>query len=125
MYPATLFDGRQLSAESPTTAIVRHSFSMRTIVSGELRDIAREPHRVKLLQRMNVGSVLRFARSDRFDECLRASHRRHARHVVLQRRASNRLFIVVRSTTKGCIDYEGDRDSTRGVAIQRAVRDDD
>src|ERR1041385_4184910 len=109
MYPATLFDGRQLSDESPTTAIVRHSFNMRRIVSEELRDIAREPHRVKFLQRMNVGGALRFARGDRFDEGLCTSHRRHARHVVLQRRASNRLFVVVRSTTEGCVDNEGDR----------------
>jgi hypothetical protein len=40
MYPETLFDGREGSDESPTTAIVRHSSSMRRIVSGELIPIA-------------------------------------------------------------------------------------
>src|SRR3954447_8662459 len=35
MYPETLFDGREGSDESPTTAIVRHSSSMRRIVSLE------------------------------------------------------------------------------------------
>ena len=64
-------------------------------------------HRVEILQRMHVGSAVRLARSDSFDERLRTRHRRHTRHSVLQRRATNRLFVVVRSSTKGRIDYEG------------------
>jgi len=36
MYAETLFDARKGSDDSPTTAIVRHSSSMRRIVSGEL-----------------------------------------------------------------------------------------
>src|SRR5215813_13143167 len=35
MYPETLFDAREGSDDNPTTAIVRHSSSMRRIVSEE------------------------------------------------------------------------------------------
>jgi len=38
MYAETLFDGRKGSDERPTTAIVRHSSSIRRIVSEELID---------------------------------------------------------------------------------------
>src|SRR5687767_14119140 len=57
---------------------------------------------------MHVGSALFYARGDGFDERLRARHRRHAGHIVLQCCAPNRLFVVVRGTTKGCINYERD-----------------
>src|SRR6185436_16090906 len=113
MYPETLFDAREGSDERTTTAIVRHSSSMRRIVSAEFiattktscrrYSIHRTSHLVQILQRMYIRSALRTVRTDRFDECLRTSHRRHTRHAILQRCSTDRLFIVVRHTSQGRI----------------------
>jgi hypothetical protein len=45
--------------------------------------------------------------ADRLYERLRTGHRRHARHAILQRRSPDCLFIEVRNSTQGRIDYEG------------------
>src|SRR5688572_31219417 len=36
----------------------------------------------------------------------RSRHRRHARHVILQRRAPNRLFVKTRDTSERSVDDE-------------------
>src|ERR1051325_7876558 len=109
MYPETLFEAREGSDESPTTAIVRHSSSMRRIVSLELIDIADcQLHPMKLLQRMHVWRALRSACGDGFDKRLGTSHRSHTGHAALQRSAPDRLFVEVRGAAEGRIDYEGD-----------------
>src|SRR6185369_17891671 len=55
---------------------------------------------------MYVRRCLRPEGADRFHERLRAGHRRHARHTILQRCSPDCLFVVMRCTTKGRIDHE-------------------
>src|SRR6202140_2222758 len=63
---------------------------------------------MQVLQRVHRDLFSGSSRTERFNQSLRAGHGRHAGHVVLQGRATNRLFVVVRCTAQRSVDYQSD-----------------